>query len=56
MDEPKHTVPELSRRTNVSEPTIRRLCEEGRIRAVKIGNQWRIPQSEMERVIREGTR
>lgn len=38
----------------VSCETLRRRCVEGRIRAVKIGDSWRVPKSEIERLYNEG--
>ena len=35
-----------------SEATLRRMIRLGRLRAVKVGSTWRVPQSEVERVER----
>ncbi len=34
--------------------TVRRLVREGRIQAMKFGRDWRIPNSEVQRILREG--
>lgn len=34
--------------------TVRRACADGRIRAIRVGTSWRIPNDEAERVIAEG--
>ncbi|MCK9513784.1 MAG: helix-turn-helix domain-containing protein [Pigmentiphaga sp.] len=46
---------ELAEALNVSEFSIYRLIQAGRIHAVKVGRQWRIPEKEARRVAREGT-
>lgn len=38
----------VAHRLNVSERTVRRLCEDGHIRAGQVGNQWRIPQGALD--------
>lgn len=38
----------------VSCETIRRRCVEGRIKAVKFGDAWRIPKTEITRLFEEG--
>jgi len=40
----------------VSELTIRRMIDAGKIRAVKLGRNLRIPESEVERLIARATR
>ncbi len=46
---------ELAEALNVSEFSIYRLIQAGRIHAVKVGRQWRIPEKEAIRVAHEGT-
>jgi excisionase family DNA binding protein len=49
------TPKELAETLNVSEFSVYRLIQAGRIHAVKVGSQWRIPEMEARRVAREGT-
>lgn len=46
---------EVAESLSVSEFTVYRLIQSGRIKAIKAGRQWRIPADEAERVKREGT-
>lgn len=34
--------------------TVQEMCRTGRIKAKKMGSQWRIPESELRRFIEEG--
>jgi len=43
---------EAAGRLGVSVRTIRRMIDEGKIRAFKVLGQWRIRESEIERVMR----
>ena len=47
-------VSEAAEKLGVGKSTIRLWIRQGRIRAVKIGKLWRIPQSEIERLARGG--
>jgi excisionase family DNA binding protein len=38
------TVPEAAQRLNRSVAWVRRLCQQGRIRAIKAGRDWLIPE------------
>lgn len=49
------TTQELANACKISNITINRLCRSGKIKAVRIGNSWRIPDSEFDRVLKEGT-
>ena len=49
-------ISELATELGVSQNTILRLCKDGRIKAVRVGRVWRIPDQEFRRVIEEGTR
>lgn len=42
---------EVADRLGVSERTLRRMIVEGRLRAIKIGAQWRVNQGELERLM-----
>ena len=46
---PFATVEQLAERWQVSERTIRRMIENGRLRAVRIGNQLRVAEDVLER-------
>lgn len=47
-------IPFLQRLFAVSATTLRRKCADGKIKAVKIGDTWRIPKSEILRFYNEG--
>ena len=49
-------IKDVARRLNVSTFTVARMIKDGRLQAVKIGSAVRVPVTEVERVIREGTR
>lgn len=49
------TVAEAASVWRVSEPTVRRLCAEGQVRCVRIGECIRIPSDEIARVATQGT-
>lgn len=49
-----YTVIELADLLNVSKEYIYRLVWKEQIRAVKIGKMWRIPEDEVERILRTG--
>lgn len=34
--------------------TVQHWCRAGRIRAVRVGKWWRVPEGEVERITREG--
>jgi excisionase family DNA binding protein len=43
------TVEELGRLLRVSRPTAYKLVTSGQVPRVRVGNQWRIPWTELER-------
>lgn len=47
-------VEEVSRRFSVSAFTVRRLIKSGHLRSVRVGKRVLIPESEVQRVIRDG--
>lgn len=49
-----HAVEPVSRRLAVSNFTVRRLIKAGHMRAVRVGKRVLIPESEVQRVMREG--
>lgn len=49
------TVRRLAKAISTSEKTVRRRILAGRIRASKVGNRWRIPAEEVDRVLRDAT-
>jgi excisionase family DNA binding protein len=50
------SIREAAKDLNVSKETIRRLAEQGEIRYVRVSRRVMIPVSELDRVVREGTR
>jgi len=46
----------FAKRLSISRWTVYSWLSEGRINSVKVGRLVRIPQSELDRIIREGTR
>lgn len=45
---------ELAKELRLSENTVRRAIKAGRIKAVKLGKQFRISEAEVERIKKEG--
>jgi excisionase family DNA binding protein len=54
MQDQLRSIEEASRRLSVSTFTTRRLVKTKQIRAVRVGKRVLIPESEIERVIRQG--
>jgi excisionase family DNA binding protein len=52
MDEPYYTVKEVADRFKVSRQAIYDWISEGRLRAVKVGNRTRVPQSAIAAFVR----
>lgn len=49
------TISELAERMGYSTTWIQMQCKNGRIRGIKpLGHRWRIPESEVQRVLKEG--
>lgn len=46
-----YTPKDLSEKFSVSEATIRRLLDSGQMEGNKIGGQWRITQSQLDRYL-----
>jgi len=47
-----YKIKEVARILDISERTVYRLMELQKIRAVKVGGQWRIPRAEIEKYTR----
>lgn len=45
------TVPEIAEYLRVSRTTVWRWCNEGKLRAFKAGRHWRVPRSEIEKMV-----
>ena len=54
MQDQLRSIEEASRRLSVSTFTTRRFIKKKQIRAVRVGKRVLIPESEIERVIRQG--
>lgn len=49
---PKHyPVGQIASALSVSPKTVFRLIESGKLKAVKIGQQWRVPEAELQAMI-----
>lgn len=48
-----YTVEEIASMLRVSNATVYRLLESGQLQGFKVGTQWRIKQSSLERFIEE---
>lgn len=51
---PYKTTKELAEEFRVAESTIKRKIYAGKIKAIKIGRDWKIPEEEFERLKKEG--
>ena len=49
------SIKETAKTLRISEATVRRFIASGEIRAVRVGEQWRIAEAEIERIKNEGT-
>jgi len=47
------TVDEVAKALRVHPYTVRRLCREGKILAIKFGGQWRFKKEDVERMRKE---
>jgi excisionase family DNA binding protein len=52
---PQYTTEELGELLRLTDRAVRRLIDEGKIHAVRVGRYYRIPAGEVDRVLREGT-
>jgi excisionase family DNA binding protein len=48
------SVEEVSRRLSISQFTTRRLIKSKQLRSVRVGNRVLIPETEVQRVLRQG--
>lgn len=51
-----YTTGDLARILAVRPKTVRTWIEDGQVNAVKVGRQWRIPMSELDRLVGEWSR
>jgi excisionase family DNA binding protein len=49
-------VQEIAKEFGVNEITIKRMIYSKKIKAIKFGNKWRIPEEEYERLRGEGSK
>ena len=49
-----YSLTEAADKVDVHVNTIRRWIKEGKIKAVKMGKNWKISEDELERVLKEG--
>lgn len=52
--EPLYTLEEAAQVLKVSERSLAEWLRKGKIRGVKIGRAWRIPESALDEVVRDG--
>lgn len=52
-DEYLYTVEELAKRLRVTGRTIRRMIDDGELAAIRVRNQYRIPQSALDSYVRK---
>lgn len=55
QDEPVFTAKEVAKKLRVSHATVIRLIETGQLQALRVGNQFRIPQSSFDEYIRKAS-
>jgi excisionase family DNA binding protein len=48
------TIDETAEFLRVSDKTVRRMLNDGRLKGVNIGRQWRIPREALEEIIQRG--
>ena len=48
------TPAEVAEYLRISRRTVVRWVREGRLRAIRVGRQWRIPAEEVQRVVQKG--
>ena len=48
------TIQEVAEVLKIAQSTIRRWLNEGKMKGVKLGRQWRVKQSELDRIIEQG--
>lgn len=46
------TPDEVAKLLRVSKRTVERLCQSGKLRAIRVGRLWRIPRSSLEEFLR----
>ena len=49
-----YTLKEVENFLKVSRRTVYRYIKSGKLKAVKVNGQWRVPREELERIAREG--
>jgi len=55
-DKPTYSAKEVAKILDISYKTLTRLINTGRIKAIKIGTQYRITKQELERILEEGSK
>lgn len=50
--EPMKTIAETASILRIDPQTVRRMCKEGRLPAVKVGRHWRIPAQKLAAIAR----
>jgi excisionase family DNA binding protein len=50
------TLTEVCKTLHISKTTAFRFIESGKLKAVKVGKIWKVEESELERIRREGTK
>lgn len=47
-------IPYAAKLFGIAETSVRKLCRDKRLKAIKFGKDWRIPKNEIEKLIKEG--
>lgn len=56
MDNELYTLDEVSERVKLARRTLYRYVRDGRLKAVKIGNQWRVSAKDLTDFMDQGTK
>ena len=57
MDEQKYYSPnDLAEKFNIKSDTVRKWINQGKLKAIKLGDIWRIPESALDKFIKESNK
>lgn len=55
MEEKYYTVTEIAKKYAVSNTAVTKWIREGKLKAVRLGNVWRIPESALKEFLKQNT-